>query len=57
MLHLNSMFHAALSIGETKRKEVITMQNRILLVLEEGNSPFVEGPEYSCCLAGLMPLR
>jgi hypothetical protein len=25
------------------------MQNRTMLVLEEGSCPFVDGPDYSCC--------
>lgn len=33
------------------------MQNRTMLVLEEGTCPFLGGPDYSCCFGGLMPLR
>jgi hypothetical protein len=25
------------------------MQNRTMLVLEEGSSPFMDGPDYACC--------
>jgi len=27
------------------------MQNRTMLVLEEGNCPFIGGPDYACCFS------
>jgi hypothetical protein len=33
------------------------MQNRIMLVLEEGTCPFIGGPEFSCCLVNLGLIR
>ncbi len=33
------------------------MQNRIMLVLEEGTCPFLGSPDYSCCFTSLVPLR
>jgi hypothetical protein len=33
------------------------MQNRTMLVLEEGTCPFMGGPDYACCFQSLVPLR
>lgn len=33
------------------------MQNRIMLVLEEGACPFLSGPDYACCYSSLIPVR
>jgi hypothetical protein len=33
------------------------MKRETLLVLEEGSCPFLDGPEGSCCLSALVPLR
>jgi hypothetical protein len=33
------------------------MQNRTMLVLEEGVCPFMDGPDYSCCYSALVAIR
>lgn len=33
------------------------MQNRTMLVLEEGTCPFLGGPGYACCIQSLAPIR
>jgi hypothetical protein len=33
------------------------MQNRTMLVLEEGNCPFAAGPDYACCFGGMTLFR
>lgn len=33
------------------------MQNRTMLVLEEGTCPFMGGPDYACCLTTLVAIR
>lgn len=32
------------------------MRKQAMLVLEEGSCPF-EGPDYVCCVSGLLPIR
>ena len=33
------------------------MQNRSMLVLEEGAGPFMGGPDSTCCFTGLVAIR
>jgi hypothetical protein len=41
----------------SREKEVIVMQNRSMLVLEEGTCPFMGGPDYTCCFGALVAVR
>jgi len=33
------------------------MQNRTMLVLEEGSCPFIGGPDYACCYVSIAMFR
>jgi len=60
MLRLDSMIHAVMStlpLMLSFREEVIRMQNRSMLVLEDGSCPFLGGEYYSCCFSSLMMFR
>jgi hypothetical protein len=56
MLRLVSIIYAVLSIlvkAHQTREEVIAMDNRYMLVLEEGTCPFMGGPDFACCFGNL----